>query len=210
MTGKHQHEGEILTDGEGRSWYSCCGEATGTGHVAAGDNPVAAELRAALAVPDDRQIMALLESRALPVVAWAQALLQNTEFDEAADSNPELDMVAAILAAESSQSALAVTSMRTALDLLGDKPGAHSGLLRIHGATPLRSTFDDGPPCFAVVSVEDVASGEQYKLTIGARSVQAVILAHTVRGWLPFDCILTRRLKATRAGFYPLNLEAGG
>lgn len=163
-----------------------------------------------VAVPDAQTIEQLLEGRTMPVVQWAAALMDRAAYEDTADSNPTLDIVAAILGAETSAEALAATSMRTVEDLIGTEPGAHSPLLRIHGAKPLASTYTEGPSCFAVVDVEIPSSGERFKLTCGGRAVQAAILAHVYRGWLPFDAILTRRLKKTRAGFYPLNLEAGG
>lgn len=151
----------------------------------------------------------LLQRQAMPVIEWAKSLLDDNEFDDS-EASPERDIVAAILAAETSEQAMAVTSMRSAEDLIGREPGGHSQLLRIHGATPLKSSFAEGAPVFCVIDCESVAEGDRFTLSCGGRAVQAVILAHVHRGWLPFTCILTRRLKPTRAGFYPLNLEAGG
>jgi hypothetical protein len=210
MNDQHVHNYESDPGDRSRLICSSCGNTTPAPEV-----PFVAERQAnprgtALAVTDEAQIAQLLEGRALPIVAWAGALLDRAEYEDDAASNPTLDIVAAILGAETSAEVLAATSMRTVEDLIGTEPGAHSPLLRIHGAKPLASTFEDGPSCFSVIDVEAVASGERFKLTCGARAVQAAILAHVYRGWLPFECILTRRLKATRRGFYPLNLEAGG
>lgn len=165
---------------------------------------------AAVAVIDDGTIEQLLEGRQLPVMQWAAALMERADYEEDAAANAGLDIIAAILGAQTSAEALAATTMRSVEELIGPDPGAHSPVLEITGATPLKSTFDDGPSCFAVISCTIVETGEQFKLTCGARAVQAAILAHVYRGWLPFRCILTRRLKPTRKGFYPLNLEAGG
>lgn len=155
-------------------------------------------------------IAALFDAPPLDIISWARALAENTGYDDDGDSSPELDMVVAILTAQSSEEAMAVTNVRTATDLCGTEPGGHSPLLVITGARPLKSTFKDGPPCFAIVDATIKATSERIKLSCGGRTVQAVILAHINRGWLPFECVLTRRLKATRAGYYPLNLEAGG
>jgi hypothetical protein len=210
MTSEHDHFWTADPAKAGQLVCAGCGEIDQTG-----GNPFegARELApqgAALAIPDAAQIAMLLDAKALPVVQWAGALLQRTEYEEDAGSDPGLDIVAAILGAETSVEVLAATSMRTVNDFIGTEPGAHSPLLRIHGAKPLASTFEEGPSCFAVIDCEIVAGGERFKLTCGARAVQAAILAHVYRGWLPFECILTRRLKPTRKGFYPLNLEAGG
>jgi hypothetical protein len=210
MHESHVHRFE--SDPEDRSRLVCpgCGETTAAPEVELGAGQQPNPRGGQLAVLDAGTIEQLLEGRSLPVVQWAAALMNAQQYEEDADTDPTLDIIAAILGAETSAEVLAATSMRTVEDLIGTDPGAHSPLLRIHGAKPLASTFEDGPSCFAVVDVEEVASGQRYKLTCGARAVQAAILAHTYRGWLPFECILTRRLKATRRGFYPLNLEAGG
>lgn len=186
--------GEVVTSGQYETWLV-------TGRPEPGTQ---------LATVSAGEIEALLEARQLPIVAWAGALLNKAEYQEDRADDAGLEMVAAILGGQTSAEILAATNMRTVLDMLGDKPGAHSPLLEITGAHPMKSTFEDGPSCFAVISATEVASGEQFKFTCGGRAVQAAILAHVYRDLLPFRCILTRRLKPTRAGFYPLNLEAGG
>lgn len=156
------------------------------------------------------ELAALLQGSAMPFLSWASALLTNTEFGEDTGADSSYGIIAAILAAESSGEAMKVADMTPVEELCPKTPGAHSPLLRITGATPLKSTFDEGPPCFCVVHAEIVATGEQITTSIGARAVQAVILKHIHAGWMPFEAVLTRRLKPTRAGFYPMNLEAGG
>jgi hypothetical protein len=190
----HQGTGEVVTSGQYHQWM-----AAWTGHPGG-----------QLATVDDNAIAALFDQPALDIVGWARALAQNAAYDDDGDASPELDMVIAILSASSSAEAMAVTNVRTAEDLIGTEPGGHSPLLQITGARPLKSTFKEGPPCFCIVDATIKATGEAIKLSTGGRTVQAVILAHVNRGWLPFEAILTRRLKPTRAGFYPLNLEAGG
>lgn len=156
------------------------------------------------------ELAALLQGSAMPFLSWASALLTNTEFGEDTGADNSYGIIAAILSAESSEEAMKVADMTPVEELCPKTPGAHSPLLRITGATPLKSTFDEGPPCFCVVHAEIVATGEQITTSIGARAVQAVILKHIHAGWMPFEAVLTRRLKPTRAGFYPMNLEAGG
>lgn len=156
------------------------------------------------------EIEQLLQARALPVVQWAQALLNKAEYEEDADTDPALEIVAAILGGTTSAEILAATNMKTAEDLIGTEPGGHSPLLEITDARPLKSTFTAGPSCFCVIGATIVATSEQFKFTCGARGVQAAILAHVYRDLMPFQAILVRRLKPTRAGYYPLNLEAGG
>ncbi len=163
-----------------------------------------------LAVVQPGTLAELLDQRKMPFIAWASALLKNTQFDAASEEDPSAPMLVAILAAETSEQAMAVSDMTPSETLCPKEPGSHSPLLRFTDATPLQSSFDDGPPVFCVVSYTVLATGEQGKTSIGARAVQAVLLKHMWENWMPFDGILARRLKPTRKGFYPMNLEAGG
>jgi len=156
-------------------------------------------------------INGLLQPYTLNLDAWAEALFDVAEFP---DSDPEEDsnaLLASILLAETSGQALAAMNTRSARDdLCGGEPGGHSPLLVFYGARALRSTFEEGASCYMLADCEIKATGERIKVTTGARAVQAVVLAHMARGWMPFEAVLTIKAQKTRRGFYPLNLEAGG
>lgn len=209
------HDSELETwafdpDRPGSMVNSATGEVISRGEFEQRVAGVAPDSGAQLAPVSAGEIEQLLQARALPVLQWAQALLNKSEYEEDADTDPALEIVAAILGGTTSAEILAATNMKTAEDLIGTEPGGHSPLLEITDARPLKSTFTAGPSCFCVIGATIVATGEQFKFTCGARGVQAAILAHVYRDLMPFQAILVRRLKPTRAGFYPLNLEAGG
>lgn len=210
MTTPHEHTWTAYDDDPRYGVCATCGEVQEKGGRVVVPGRQLAATTGTVAVTSPTTIEQLLEGRAIPLIAWGQALMNTAAYEDSAESDPTLDIVAAILGAETSAEALAATSMRTVEDLIGTEPGAHSPLLRIHGAKPLASSYEQGPSCFAVIDAEIPETGERFKLTCGGRAVQAAILAHTYRGWLPFEAVLVRRLKKTRAGFYPLNLEAGG
>lgn len=210
MTTPHDHTWTAYDDDPRYGVCATCGEVQEQGGRVVVPGNVPAATTGTVAVNDPTTIEQLLEGRAIPLIQWGQALMNTAAYEDNAESDPTLDIVAAILGAETSAEALAATSMRTVEDLIGTEPGAHSPLLRIYGAKPLASSYEQGPSCFAVIDAEIPATGERFKLTCGGRAVQAAILAHSYRGWLPFEAVLVRRLKATRRGFYPLNLEAGG
>jgi hypothetical protein len=210
MTTPHEHSYQPETlDGDRVLICMECGEVEQPGDLSATAAP-AATGNGQLARVSDDAIAALFDQRPLDVIGWAKALAQDAQFEDDGDNSPELDMVIAILTAQTSEEAFAVTNVKHAEDLVGDQPGGHGPLMTITGARPLKSTFAEGPACFCIIDATIKASGEAIKLTCGGRSVQALVLTHVNRGWLPFDAILTRRLKPTRNGFYPLNLEAGG
>jgi hypothetical protein len=178
--------------------------------VAAAAAPAAPGPGTSLAIMSDAELAELVGTRTVPIREWAASLVQDVEF---ADDDPDemaLGILAGILLAQSSEEALAVTNLQRAKELCGGIPGGHSPLLEITAAMPFKSTFEDGAPCYAMVSATVVSTGEKFKFTTGARAVQAVLIAHLVHGWMPFRCLITMRSTPTQRGYYPLNLEAGG
>lgn len=156
------------------------------------------------------RIEQLLKPYTLDLDEWAEALFDVREFPESDPDEQSTTLLASILLAESSEEALAAMQLDRAKLLAGDEPGGHSPLLTIHGARPIRSEYEEGPSCYIIVDYTRKVDGKRGRFTTGARAVQAVILAHIGRGWMPFDAILEIRSQKTRRGYYPLNLVAGG
>lgn len=156
------------------------------------------------------RIEQLLQPFTLDLDQWAEALFDVREFPESDPDDQAAALLASILLAETSAEALAAMEMNRAKEMCGGEPGGHSPLLIITGARPLRSTFEDGPSCYLIIDAVIKADGRRIRVTTGAKAVQAVILAHIARGWLPFEAMFEIRRVATRRGFYPLNLVAGG
>lgn len=156
------------------------------------------------------RIEALLKPWQLNLDEWAEALFDVREFPDADPDEQSTALLASILLAQSSEEALAAMQLDRAKELCGGEPGGHSPLLVIHGARPIKSEYDEGPSCYVIVDYTRKADGKRGRFTTGAKAVQAVILAHVGRGWMPFECILEIRGQKTRRGYYPLNMVAGG
>lgn len=182
----------------------------GCPHLMWDKHPRAAAPGAELALMSAAELEAIVGTRTVPVREWAESLVQDTEFPDDDPDEMALGILAGILLATSSEEALAVTNLQRAKELCGNMPGGHSPLLEITAAMPFKSTYEQGAPCYAMVSATVVSTGEKFKFTTGARAVQAVIIAHLVHGWMPFRCLITMRATPTQRGYYPLNLEAGG
>jgi hypothetical protein len=163
-----------------------------------------------LAVTFSARIDQLLQPFTLNIDEWAEALFKAAEFPETDPDDATNAMLAAILMAETSEEVLASMELNRAKEMCGDEPGGHSPLLTIYGARPVKSEYEDGANCYIIVDARYKVDGKSARFTTGARAVQAAILAHVVRGWLPFDAMLEIRRERTRKGYYPLNLVAGG
>lgn len=162
-----------------------------------------------LALPTPGELAEILGSRQLPMRQWVAALVEAEQFEEGDEEDASLGMVRSILLAASSDEVFAAMNVVSVKDLIGDQPGAQSNVFEIRGAQPLKSTFEEGASAFAIITAFDMAEQLPVTLSTGARSVQAAIIAHQVRGWMPFKARFTRKRKPTRSGYYPLNLERG-
>lgn len=163
----------------------------------------------ALATITPAEVTELLGAHRLPVKAWLSALAEQEAFEETDAEDASLSILRAIMTAETPEAAFGAMQALSVKELLGDDPGARSNVFELRGATPLASTFEEGPSCFAVIDAFDLAQQIPVTLTCGARAVQAFCLAAQVRGWLPIRVVFTRRRKPTRKGYYPVNVEAG-
>lgn len=187
---------------------------TPIGDQAAAGHPYAEGLdvvrpAAVATMPDQAELEQLLGARVLPVRQWIRALTDVEQFEEADEEDASLSIVRAILLAQTSEQVFSAMNITNVKAMIGEDPGARSNVLAITDAIPLRSTFEEGPSCFAVINARDLAESVDVTFSCGARAVQTAILAHIIHGWMPVKCRIVRRLKPTRSNFYPLNLEMG-
>lgn len=163
----------------------------------------------ALALPTEAELVQLLGAAVIPVPEWIAALTKQAEFEETDEEDAALSIVRAILLASTPQEVFGAMNTQSVDELLGKDPGARTQVFEIYGATPLKSTYEEGPSCFAVIRAYDLAEQVPVTLSCGGVAVQSAILAHMLHGWLPMRAFFTRRRKPTRRGFYPINLESG-
>lgn len=178
--------------------------------ILAGQIVPAPPTTAEVAVRFSDRIDALLKPWTLDLDEWAEALFDVREFPESDPDEQSMALLASILLADSSEEVLAAMQLDRAKIMAGDEPGGHSPLLTIHGARPIRSDYEEGPSCYIIVDYTRKVDGKRGRFTTGSRAVQAAILAHIGRGWMPFDAVLEIRREKTRRGYYPLNLSSGG
>lgn len=154
-------------------------------------------------------IEALLAPRTISLKQWLTGVLSEDEFPEDDPDEMALGMLASVMAAESSEEALAVFQMDRAKEMCGNTPGGRSNVLEILGARPLSSSFDEGAACYVIIRARDLAEGHIVQFTTGSRAIQVLLIKHITMGWLPFKARLEIRSQPTRRGFHPINLIAG-
>lgn len=152
----------------------------------------------------------LLKPATLDYGAWLEHLLTGERMEEQDSDEIGLGVLASILLAETPEGVLSALDLKRAKTLCGGEPGGHSPLLVITGARGMVSTYEEGAPVYAIVQAIIKATGERIQFTTGSMAIQAVILKMIGEGWMPFEGVLTIRRMATKRGYYPLGLEAGG
>jgi hypothetical protein len=160
-----------------------------------------------LAVFGPRDLENLLGVQVIDIRSWAESLVHGAEFPESDPDDATDTMLTGILMASSSQEAFAAMQLQRAKEMCGGEPGGRSNAQEVRGVLPFKSTFEQGAPCYIVVSSFDLAESRSIRWTTGAKAVQTVILTHYVRGWWPFRMQLAIRGERTKRGFYPLNAE---
>jgi len=155
------------------------------------------------------EVDALIAPFSIDLGTWIKALMSAEEFPEQDPESIALGMLAQVLLAETSEEALASMELDRAKLLCGDTPGGRSPALLITGARPMRSDYEEGATCYAIISAVKIAEGEKIQFTTGSKAVQTVIAKHLWEGWMPFKAALEIRRERTKRGYYPLNLVAG-
>lgn len=163
----------------------------------------------ALEVLTQADIELLLAPRTISLRQWLTGVLSEDEFPEDDPDEMALGMLASVMAAETSEEALAVFQLDRAREMCGGQPGGRSNVLEILGARPLASTFAEGAACYVIVKARDLAEGRMVQFTTGSRAIQVLLIKHIQMGWLPFKARLEIRAQPTRRGFHPISLVAG-
>lgn len=79
----------------------------------------------------------------------------------------------------------------------------------LRGAEFRKSDYEDGSPMYAVIEATIAETGESAVITCGGQNVIAQLIAAVRHGGeVPFPIRLTRTVKPTSNGYYPLWLEA--
>lgn len=109
-----------------------------------------------------------------------QALLSGVDMDIVAPEQLQDDMVKRILEAADMETAFQSFTATPAKDIEGIK-------ITIHGIAWLQSSFDDGPPVYALLNVTVDETGEALTVSMGGRSLMASFLWAQRNKAMPFS-----------------------
>lgn len=131
------------------------------------------------------------------VMGW---ILGQEEMPETDPEEGARAIVARILSAESADDVLSISSVTHAQEIL-QVP------LEIFRVKWQRGTFEEGTTCYVVLSAVVIETGERVTITCGGTNVMVQLVKMGIIGAFPFKARITKSIKATARGFYPLWLE---
>lgn len=79
--------------------------------------------------------------------------------------------------------------------------------LQFEGVTRSVSDFSDGLGVFLVVKATDTKTGEPVTFTTGSSNVVAQLVKAYTESWFPFQGVIVKSIKASKAGYYPQHIQ---
>lgn len=134
------------------------------------------------------------------VEEWISALLRKTPYHE-----PNADFVSTMLAwqtitAETAEEVFRNVGVRQLQKMIPDTPGANTGPIEITDLYVAESDYETGNPSYVIITATDLETGDTWKATTGATTVQATILGLLLNGVWPIRCKIMRSDSKDRSG----------
>ena len=131
---------------------------------------------------------------------WTPFLLGDEAPEFVDPEQASRDIVMQILAAPDEAGVFDIAGTTAVEDIL-DRP------IQINGAKAMRSAYDAGATMYLLLDAADLETGEQLKVTCGARNVMAQLYRLVQLHALPVRGRICRTDRPTAAGYYPLWLR---
>lgn len=134
------------------------------------------------------------------VEAWVSALLRKTEYTE-----PNPDFISTMLAyqtitAQTAEEVFANVGVRQLQKMIANTPGANTGPIEINDLYVAESDYETGNPSYVIITATDLETGDTWKATTGATTVQATILGLLLNKVWPIRCKIMRADSKDRGG----------
>lgn len=132
--------------------------------------------------------------------AWGNSLVNGTAYKEPDPGYLTRTLIMGLLTAETAEQVMAGNSIAKLQQIIPDAPGQGTGPIEITDLYVTGSDFDEGMPCYVIVSYVHMNDGESGKFTTGASYLQAQLLAMLNLGHWPIRCQIKRINRKDRAG----------
>lgn len=134
------------------------------------------------------------------VEAWVSALLRKTAYKE-----PNQDFISTMLAwqtitAETAEEVFRNVGVGQLQKMIADTPGANTGPIEITDLYVAESDYETGNPSYVIITATDLETGDTWKASTGATTVQATILGLLLNRVWPIRCKIMRADSKDRGG----------
>lgn len=131
------------------------------------------------------------------VMQW---ILEADQMEETDPEDSARAIIARILMSQTTEEVLATSTAYHAQDMLQQQ-------LEIRSVKWQRSDHQQGSSCYAVLTAVTLEDGEQKIITCGGKNVMTQLLKLSMMNAFPARARITKAVKPTRNGYYPLWLE---
>ncbi len=126
------------------------------------------------------------------VEAWARSIVYKTKYVE---PNPDFisEMLAfKIITATSLDEIFQQAKIEHLQQMVPNTPGANTGAIEITDIYVAASDFEQGNPCYVILTWTDLELGAEHRVGTGATNVQATLIALLANGQWPIRCKIMR------------------
>lgn len=134
----------------------------------------------------------------IDLTAWANSLVRKVKYQEPDPDYLSRMLLMQTLTADTPEAVFEQNGIRKLQQSVPNVPGASTGPIEINDIYVTGSDFGEGAPCYMILSVTDLETGEDSKYTTGAGQLQAQILKLISLGQWPIKCKITRTERKDR------------
>jgi hypothetical protein len=136
------------------------------------------------------------------LTAWANSLVNGAKYVDPDPNYLSRLLIMQILTAESLEEVFEQDGVTGLQKAIPNTPDAGTGPVVITDLYVTGSDLNEGVPCYVILTLTSIETGQVKKYTTGAQFLQAQILAALSWGVWPISCEIKRTDKKDRSGKY--------
>jgi hypothetical protein len=170
--------------------------ATSRRQIAVNDD-VAKQIQEIITQPVPDQLKGKIELK-----PWAMSLFTGVEYKEPDPEYLSRLLMLDTLLASTPDEVFERAGIGKLQEVIPDTPGAGTGAVAIEDLYVAASDFEEGAPCYVILTCRSIDTGEYRKYTTGSSGLQAQLLRLVSFGMWPIRCNIKRINTKDKGGHY--------